>query len=117
LKNEKGITLITLVVTVIILIILVATTVQTGSLSISGVKLQNFSYEMQQVQGVVDKTYQKMSMDTNTDYVSLNDVPLGKNITESATAMDILYQIRPIDYRNISITDPEYYTEKRTKYI
>ena len=64
LKNEKGITLITLVVTVIILIILVATTVQTGSLSISGVKLQNFSYEMQQVQGVVDKTYQKMFLDT-----------------------------------------------------
>lgn len=121
MKNEKGITLIILVITVIILIILVVTTVQTGSLSISGVKLQNFTYEMQQIQGAVDKTYQRMTMDANTDYTyyaSLNNGnPLGQNVGTSAEAMDLLEELKNIDYRTASINDTELYAKPRSKHI
>ena len=109
LRRENGVTLMILIVTLIILIILIATVVQTGSVSVSETKLRNFSYEMQQVQGVVDKTYQKLVMDPNTDYVTLNEKPLGVSITTSVKAMDILSQLIYMDYRTADSDDPNYY--------
>lgn len=72
LKNEKGITLLVLIITVLIMIILVSAGIKYGQNSLSDVKLQKFSYELQQIQGRVDTAYEKMSMENNPDYVHLN---------------------------------------------
>jgi len=72
LKNEQGITLLVLIITVLIMIILVSAGIKYGENSISDVKLQKFSYELQQIQGKVDTVYEKMSTENNPDYVHLN---------------------------------------------
>lgn len=101
LKNEKGITLIVLIVTVVIMLILVYAGITYGSYSISEVKLQNFAYELQQIQGKVDHIYQKMCMEEDTNYASLNGKNLGVNMGYSTEAMDILKEIRGIDYTDV----------------
>lgn len=72
MKNEKGITLLVLIITVLLMIILASAGIKYGQNSISDVKLQKFSYELQQIQGRVDTVYEKMSMENNPDYVHLN---------------------------------------------
>lgn len=71
MKNEQGITLLVLIITVLIMIILVSAGIKYGENSISDVKLQKFSYELQQIQGKVDTVYEKMSTENNPDYVHL----------------------------------------------
>ncbi len=102
LKNEKGITLIALVITVIIMLILITATIQYGSTSISEVKLQNFSYEMQQVQGRVDNIYQRMIMEKDTNYASVNGKTIGVNVNYSKEATDLLKELTlgTIDYND-----------------
>lgn len=110
MKNQKGITLVVLVITIIIMLILIATGITYGSHSIAEVKLQNFSYELQQIQGRVEHIYQKMTMEENPNYATLNGNELGVNMGYSDEAMDILKEIRGIDYRDITIqSDPEFY--------
>ena len=112
LKNEKGITLIALVITVIIMILLIAAGITYGSYSVSEVKLQNFAYELQQVQGKVEQIYQKMLLEEDTKFISLNGKNLGVNIGYSDDALDILKEIRGIDYRDVTLqTDKEFYPE------
>lgn len=112
LKNEKGITLIVLIVTVVIMLILVYAGITYGSYSISEVKLQNFAYELQQIQGKVDHIYQKMCMEEDTNYASLNGKNLGVNMGYSTEAMDILKEIRGIDYTDATTqSNPELYAD------
>lgn len=110
MKNQKGITLVVLVITIVIMLILITTGITYGSHSIAEVQLQNFSYELQQIQGRVEHIYQKMTMEDNPTYATLNGEPLGVNMGYSDAALDILQEIRGINYRDITIQgDPEFY--------
>lgn len=112
LKNEKGITLVVLMITVILMLILVGAGITYGTTSIGEIRLQNFSYEMQQIQGRVDATYEKMKTEKeNPSYVSLNNKMMGKNITTSDEAMDTLKTVTKnrINYRTITTDNEEYY--------
>jgi hypothetical protein len=101
LRKEKGITLIVLIITIIIMLILIGAGIQTGTTSVSEIKLQNFSYELQQVHGKVDGIYQRMIMEDNTNYVLLGGKPIGQNMTASGAeeARRILKEIRGIEYK------------------
>ena len=112
MKAEKGITLISLVITVVLLIILAAVSINAGFDSIGTMKLQNFNYELQQVQGKVDTIYEKIKLG-QTEYITL-----GSNITESTEAMQTLKTVKNIDYSNIAEEDKEnyYYEETNTTY-
>lgn len=112
MKNEKGITLIALVITVIVMMVLIVTGITYGSYSVSEVKLQNFAYELQQIQGKVEYIYQKMILEEGTTYTRLNGEILGVNIGYSDDALDILKEIRGIDYRDTTLqTKEEFYPE------
>lgn len=107
MKNEKGVTLIVLVITVIVMIILITVAITYGSNSYSEIKLQNFSYELQQVQGRVDTIYAKMSLADEPDYVFLDGEELGININESKEATNRLKNVKNIDYSSSSVnSDP-----------
>ena len=69
MKNEKGITLLTLVITVMIMGILIYVGVSQGNMSYTEVKLQNFSYQLQQIQGQVDVIHEKMAMEATPNYI------------------------------------------------
>ena len=81
LKKESGITLFVLIITVVVILILVSAGINYGTNSIGEVKLQNFSYELQQIQGRVDSISEKMSMQENSFYVVVNGETMGQNIT------------------------------------
>ena len=98
MKKERGITLIALCITIMIMIILVSAGIKYGSNSYSSVQLQNFSYEMQQIQGRVDAVYEKMSMEHNPNYIFVDGDPLGTNITNSSTAVNTLKTVKNINY-------------------
>ncbi len=72
MKNEKGITLITLIVTILLMVILVSVAIQSGGGSVKEVEFQNFSYELQQIQGRVDTIHEKMKVAGNPNFVELN---------------------------------------------
>lgn len=112
MKKENGITLIVLITTVILMIILAAVAINTGSDSIEAVKLQNFNYELQQVQGKVDTIYEKIKLG-NEEYKTL-----GSNITESNEAVQVLKTVKNLDYTNLSEEERDnyYYDDTNTKY-
>ncbi len=112
LKNEKGITLIVLVITVLLMLILAGTTINYGINSLSTVQLQNFSYELQQIQGKVDSIYEKIKLGDESYII------LGDEITASTEAMNTLKLIKGIDYSNMldSQKDKYYYQGQFTYY-
>ena len=116
LKNERGITLIVLVITVIIMIILVGVGITAGGNSLSEVKLQNFSYELQQIQGRVDSIYEKMNTENNPSFVTLGTESMGHDIDEYDEAMDVLYKVRGINYRTALKTNENLYYNKLETY-
>lgn len=117
MKNERGITLIILIITVIIMMILVAAGISYGTTSIGEIRLQNFSYELEQIQGKVDATHEKMKAEnTDPSYVSLNNKMMGRNIDPltDPEAVDILKKatIQKIDYKTAKKDDDKYYYNK-----
>ncbi len=104
LKNEKGITLMILMITVIMMIILVSAGIKYGGTSLAEVRLQNFSYELGQIQGRVDAIYEKMSMDNNTKYTHLNEKQMGADINTSAMAKATLVKVKGNNYNYDSET-------------
>lgn len=72
MRNEKGITLIVLIVTILLMIILASVAIQSGGGSVKEIEFQNFSYELQQIQGRVDTIHEKMITAGNPNYVELN---------------------------------------------
>lgn len=65
MKNENGITLISLAATIVILIILASVTTYTGVSSIRSSKLTKFKQELELVQAQVDMLYEKYKDDKN----------------------------------------------------
>lgn len=110
MKQEQGITLITLIITVVILVILSAVAFATGNDSIEVTKLQNFNYELQQVQGKVDAIHEKIK-NGDTSYITL-----GSNITTSTEAMRTLKNVAKIDYESIEDGEDYFYNETNTTY-
>ena len=96
MKNERGITIVALGAMIIILAILLAITINYGVNSYDAAKLQNFSYELQQVQGKVDAIHEKILLD-EWEYLEM-----GNNITASEDAMNTFYNVKNVDYNNIS---------------
>ena len=112
MKSEKGITLIVLITTIVIMVILASVAINAGNGSIESAKLQNFNYELQQVQGKVDTMYEKIKLG-NEEYKTL-----GSDITISNKAVQTLKTVKNIDYTNLSEDDRDkyYYDETNTKY-
>lgn len=109
IKKESGITILALVITVVIMLILVSAGIHYGTNSISEVKLQNFSYELQQIQGRVDSISEKMGMENNSFYVVSNGQTMGQNIRASNEAVDRLYKLKGIDYKNALTSNKDLY--------
>lgn len=109
MKDERGITLVVLVITVIIMAILVSTGVRYGISSYDKVKLQNFSYEMQQIQGRVDSVAQKMKMDESSYFIYLDGKTMGVNVGASKLALETLKKVKRIDYLGASSSDKNLY--------
>ena len=98
LKNEKGITLLVLVVTIIIMLILISAGIAYGTNSAAEVELQNFSYELQQIQGRVDIIHERMSSEGKNKYYELDGVALGQDITSSREAVEALKSANGTNY-------------------
>ena len=116
MKNESGITLLVLIITVIVMIILVMAGINYGGTSLSEVKLQNFSYELQQIQGRVDTAYEKMSKERTPDFIFLNGELMGRNISYSSAAVETLEKVRGIDYSTANTNDEKLYYDGPGKY-
>ena len=111
IKNERGITLVALILTVVLMLILVAAGINYGGSSISQVKLQNFSYEMQQIQGRVDSIHEKMKLLDNPTYIVVDKETMGVDVTSNAKAKELLKKFG-IDYAGgtLDTEDTDYYT-------
>lgn len=107
LKNEKGITLIVLIITVIIMMIIASVGITYGTASASEVQLQTFSYELQQIQGRVDVMHEKMNLENEPSYITLDGKILGQNITFSSRAVETLRKVTGKNYSNAN--DEELY--------
>lgn len=70
MKKEKGITLLILIITVIVMLILVSAVVYYGTNSTKSVELQNFIFEMEQIQAQVDVNHEKINSG-DTKYITL----------------------------------------------
>ncbi len=117
MKNENGITTITLIITIIIMVILAVAGINYGTSSYQVTAFQNFSYKLEQIQGRVDAIHEKMKLEDNTDYISLEGKTLGRNITVSSEAMETLNKVKRIDYGHASTEDKElYYNGSDTSY-
>ena len=118
MKSEKGITLVVLMITLIIMVMLLGVGVAYGTGTYSEVKLQSFSYELQQIQGRVDTFHEKMSMENQPSYVSLNGEILGENIGYSDKALETLKTSKGINYlssdlqSNQALYDSLYFKQK-----
>lgn len=112
MRNEKGITMVILIITVVLMAILAAVAIKTGGNSLDTVKLQNFNYEMQQIQGKVDAIYEKIKLG-NEDYIIL-----GNQITDSEEAMNTLKNVKGINYSGLLDSQREeyYYQDNFTYY-
>lgn len=116
MTNDKGITLIALVITVVIMVILAAVTIDYGMDSYDIVKLQNFKYELEQIQGKVDIIYEKIKLASEEEQA--NYITIGNNITQLQTAVNTLNEILEIDYSNMTEEEKEeyYYQDVYTTY-
>ncbi len=112
LRNEKGITILILTITIILMVILAGATINYGVNSLNVAKFQNFSYELQQIQGKVDSIYEKIKLGDESYII------LGNEITDSEKAMNTLNMVKGINYLNIldSQRDQYYYQENFSYY-
>lgn len=117
MKNEKGITLIVLIVTILLMVIIAGIAVSYGTSSLESVRFQNFSFELQQIQGKVDTIYEKIKLANEEE--KANYITLGENVTESSEAVETLKTVKRINYSNsnMSSSDREkYYYEDGVTY-
>lgn len=113
MRKEKGITLLALVITIVLILILLGATVNYGVNSLNSIKLQNFKYELDQIQGKVDTIYEKIKLGNEEEYILL-----GSELTDSEEAQNTLNMIKGIDYSNILDSQREkyYYQDQFTYY-
>lgn len=112
MKNEKGITLLTLIITVIVMVLLTGTAIAYGTNSLQTMKFQNFRFELEQIQGKVDVIYEKIKLakeDEITTYLSL-----GQDITSlpSELGTSVLSRLQSIKGNNVSTTNYRYFTRQ-----
>jgi len=100
MKNEHGITMITLIITIVLMMILAGVIIKYGTGSYDVVNYQNFQYELMQVQGKVDVIYEKIKLGTEEEKAEY--ITLGNDITEYENAITTLYELTGIDYDNIT---------------
>ena len=112
LRNEKGITILILTITIILMVILAGATINYGVNSLNAAKFQNFSYELQQIQGKVDSIYEKIKLGDESYII------LGNEIKKKKKAMNTLNMVKGINYLNIldSQRDQYYYQENFSYY-
>ncbi len=103
MKNENGITLITLVVTLVIMIILAVIGTAYGTSTIDAMKFQNFSYQLEQIQGKVDTIHEKINLGDES-YKQM-----GENATFSSKATSLLTKL---GVSSSEISDYRYFTSK-----
>ena len=101
MKNEKGITLISLVITIIVLIILASVTTYAGLNSIRTSKLTRFRQELELMQSQVNLLYEK--------YKDEETITIGKDISEAdSTKVENAFnsigsQVTQADYRYFDV--------------
>ena len=110
MKNEKGITLLSLVITVMIMLILSAVGIKYGINSYQGIKLKNFAYELEQIQGAVDAKHEEMITD-DIDFTAY-----GQDISESNDALGVLKKVKRIHYSTLQNNNTNSYSNGKTKY-
>ena len=101
MKNEKGVTLVTLVVIIVIMSILAATSITFGLHTIDSMQLQNFSYELEQIQGRVDTIYEKIKLGDES-YKQI-----GENANFSTKAVSTLKNLGISDISNYQYLTPK----------
>lgn len=113
LKNEKGITLLTLIITVIVMVLLTGTAIAYGTNSLQTMKFQNFRFELEQIQGKVDVIYEKLQNGqeyyTTTSGVEKYYNTLGQYINTSSAALNRLQDIKG---NSVSTTNYRYFSRQ-----
>lgn len=110
IKSERGITILVLIISIAIMLILVGTGIRYGGESLEDIRLQNFSYELQQIQGRVDSFHEKMKTISDIDYINFNGQEMGINVTSSTKAVETLKRFG-INYDIVSEQDKNLYYE------
>ena len=95
MKNEKGITLMSLVITIVIMSILAVVGVNYGTSTIKAMQYQNFNYQLEQIQGRVDVIHEKINSGDNSYQT------MGESATVSSNANSVLTSLglKSSDYR------------------
>ena len=103
MKNEKGITLVSIVITIIIMSILAVIGVNYGTSTIKGMQYQNFNYQLEQIQGRVDVIHEKINSGDNSYQT------MGESATLSSNADSVLTSLglQSSDYRYFTPKDLE----------
>ena len=95
MKNENGITLMSLVITIVIMSILAVVGVNYGTSTIKAMQYQNFNYQLEQIQGRVDVIHEKINSGDNSYQT------MGESATVSSNANSVLTSLglKSSDYR------------------
>lgn len=103
MKNENGITLISLVITIVIMSILAVLGVNYGTSTIKGMQYQNFNYQLEQIQGRVDVIHEKINSGDDSYQT------MGESATLSSNANSVLTSLglKSSDYRYFTPKDLE----------
>ncbi len=112
MKEEKGVTILVLVIMVVLMVIIAGIAVNYGGNTLNTMKLQNFKYELEQIQGKVDTLYEKIKLG------DVNYITLGSDITDSPEAVATLKKVKTIDYSDMTDSQREeyYYQGTYTSY-
>ena len=105
MKNEKGITLMSLVITIVMMSILAVIGVNYGTSTIKAMQYQNFNYQLEQIQGRVDVIHEKINSGDNSYQT------MGESATLSSNANSVLTSLglKSSDYRYFTPQDLEKY--------
>ena len=105
MKNEKGITLMSLVITIVMMSILAVIGVNYGTSTIKAMQYQNFNYQLEQIQGRVDVIHEKINSGDNSYQT------MGENAEMSSNANSVLTSLglKSSDYRYFTPQNLEKY--------
>lgn len=106
MKNEKGITLVSIVITIIIMSILAVIGVNYGTSTIKGMQYQNFNYQLEQIQGRVDVIHEKINSGDNSYQTMGESAALSSEATAILNKLGIASSEQS-DYRYFTPKDLE----------
>ena len=114
MKNEKGITLVSLVITIVVLIILASITTYAGLNSIRTSKLTRFKQELELMQSQVNLLYEK--------YKDEETITIGKDISQAdSTKVENAFnsigsQVTQADYRYFDVDTERFELVTQTEF-